>query len=138
MYKRFLRKEGKLIAVYFFFQMTTRILEAHANVQEMTLLEAKLNYIKAWQALPEYGITYFIIKFKDQKKEVSWHVVICKTFLCITIVSRDCEWVTRNKPYKQTNKKNTVHCRYIVVICSHIFSVYAPYLWGVSSRLRIG
>lgn len=52
------------------FQIATRILEAHTNVQDMNLLEAKMNYIKAWQALPEYGITYFIVKFKGSKKEV--------------------------------------------------------------------
>lgn len=52
-------------------QLATRILEAHANVQGMTLLEAKMNFIKAWQALPEYGITYFIVKFKGQKRDVS-------------------------------------------------------------------
>jgi len=50
-------------------QIATRILEAHANVQNMNLLDAKMNYIKAWQALPEYGMTYFIVKFKTSKKE---------------------------------------------------------------------
>jgi len=45
-------------------------LEAHANVQEMTLMEAKMNYIRAWQTLPEYGLTYFIIKLQGTKKEV--------------------------------------------------------------------
>jgi len=50
-------------------QVVQRVLEAHANVQDMNLLEAKMNYIKAWQALPEYGITYFIIKMKGSKKE---------------------------------------------------------------------
>jgi len=52
------------------FQLGQRILEAHANVRDMTLLEAKMNYIKAWQALPEYGNTYFIIRMKGSKKEV--------------------------------------------------------------------
>jgi len=46
-----------------------RILEAHANVQDMTLVDAKLSYIRAWQTLPEYGLTYFIIKLKSSKKE---------------------------------------------------------------------
>lgn len=46
------------------------MLEAHANVRDMTLVEAKMSYIKACQALPEYGITYFIIRFKGSKKEV--------------------------------------------------------------------
>lgn len=49
--------------------MIHRILEAHANIKDLSLIEAKLNYIKAWQSLPEYGITLFIIKFVGQKKE---------------------------------------------------------------------
>ena len=54
-----------------FFQLAQRILEAHTNVRDMGLIDAKMNYIKAWQALPEYGITYFIGKLKGSKKEVS-------------------------------------------------------------------
>lgn len=50
-------------------QLAQRILEAHANVKDMSLMDAKSNYIRAWQALPEYGITYFIVKFKGCKKE---------------------------------------------------------------------
>ncbi|CAH1791069.1 unnamed protein product [Owenia fusiformis] len=59
---RFLKKiKNKVIS--------QRILEAHANVRDMNLIEAKMNYIKAWQALPEYGVTYFIVKFRGSKKE---------------------------------------------------------------------
>lgn len=47
----------------------SRILEAHANVKELNLIDAKLNYIKAWQSLPEYGVTLFVIKFDGHKKE---------------------------------------------------------------------
>jgi kindlin 2 len=46
-----------------------RILEAHANVKDLPLIDAKLNYIKAWQSLPEYGISLFIVKFMGHKKE---------------------------------------------------------------------
>ncbi|CAL1537131.1 unnamed protein product [Lymnaea stagnalis] len=49
--------------------LVTKIMEAHASVQEMTLLEAKLAYIKSWQSLPEYGITYFRIKMANSRKE---------------------------------------------------------------------
>lgn len=59
---RFLKKlRGK--------QFTTRILEAHANVKELNLMEAKMHYIKAWQALPDYGVTLFVVKFEGTKKE---------------------------------------------------------------------
>jgi hypothetical protein len=51
--------------------LTERILEAHAGVSNLDGTEAKLHYLKAWQALPEFGITTFIVKFKDSnKKEV--------------------------------------------------------------------
>lgn len=72
-------------------QVSTRILEAHANVKDLTLTEAKLNYIKgkmndtesandllkmyfefqttAWQSLPEYGVSLFVVKFMNQRKE---------------------------------------------------------------------
>ncbi|XP_014471034.1 PREDICTED: unc-112-related protein isoform X2 [Dinoponera quadriceps] len=55
---RFAKKfKGKLVQ---------RILEAHANVKDLPLVEAKLNYIKAWQSLPEYGISLFIVRFKNK------------------------------------------------------------------------
>ena len=59
------------VIVLFMFQLAQRVLEAHANVRDMNLLEAKMNYIRAWQALPEYGVTYFIVKMKGSKKDVS-------------------------------------------------------------------
>lgn len=46
-----------------------RILEAHANLKDLTLMEAKMNYIKAWQSLPEFGISLFVVKFMGHKKE---------------------------------------------------------------------
>ena len=51
-------------------QIVNRILEAHANVKDLNHIEAKLRYIKAWQALPEYGITLFVVRFDPGKKEV--------------------------------------------------------------------
>ena len=52
------------------FQIVHRIMEAHANVRDMGLIEAKLAYIKGWQALPEFGVSYFVIKMANGKKEV--------------------------------------------------------------------
>lgn len=52
-------------------QLEKRILEAHANVQNLPLMEAKMAFIKAWQSLPDYGINYFIVKQKNAKKEVN-------------------------------------------------------------------
>uniref|UniRef100_A0A8C0W1I1 PH domain-containing protein n=1 Tax=Castor canadensis TaxID=51338 RepID=A0A8C0W1I1_CASCN len=36
-------------------QLAARILEAHQNVAQMSLVEAKLRFIQAWQSLPEFG-----------------------------------------------------------------------------------
>ncbi|XP_023168033.1 unc-112-related protein [Drosophila hydei] len=46
-----------------------RILEAHANVRQLQLMDAKLKYIEAWQSLPDFGVTLFVIKFDGHKKE---------------------------------------------------------------------
>jgi kindlin 2 len=50
-------------------QLVQRILDAHNNVCNLSLTDAKLNYIRTWQALPEHGITYFIVKFKGVRRE---------------------------------------------------------------------
>ena len=46
-----------------------RILEAHANVKDLTLTEAKMNYIKAWQSLPDFSVTLFIVRLLGSKKD---------------------------------------------------------------------
>ncbi|XP_050531297.1 unc-112-related protein-like [Daktulosphaira vitifoliae] len=58
---RYARKlKGKLVQ---------RVLEAHSNVKDLNLMEAKMNYIKAWQSLPEFGISLFVVKFMGHKKD---------------------------------------------------------------------
>jgi len=32
-------------------------------------MESKMNYIKSWKSLPEFGITYFVVKFLKSKRE---------------------------------------------------------------------
>ncbi|XP_014282953.1 unc-112-related protein [Halyomorpha halys] len=54
------RLKGKLV---------NRISEAHANVKSLSLIDAKMNYIKACQSLPDFGITLFVVKFDESKKE---------------------------------------------------------------------
>uniref|UniRef100_A0A8C1DEN8 Fermitin family member 2 n=1 Tax=Cyprinus carpio carpio TaxID=630221 RepID=A0A8C1DEN8_CYPCA len=46
-----------------------RILEAHQNVAQMSLIEAKMRFIQAWQSLPEFGMTHFLAKFQGGKKD---------------------------------------------------------------------
>lgn len=47
----------------------TRVLEAHSNVKNLSATECKLNYIKAWRALPDYGIHMFVVKFGGSNRE---------------------------------------------------------------------
>lgn len=47
----------------------TRVLEAHTNVKYLSATECKLNYIKAWRALPDYGIHMFVVKFGGSNRE---------------------------------------------------------------------
>lgn len=49
--------------------ISARILEAHQNVAQMSLIEAKMRFIQAWQSLPEFGITHFISRFQGSKKD---------------------------------------------------------------------
>ncbi|XP_038620905.1 fermitin family homolog 3 [Tachyglossus aculeatus] len=50
-------------------QLTQRILEAHQNIAQLSLAEAKLRFIQAWQSLPDFGISYFIVRFKGSRKD---------------------------------------------------------------------
>jgi len=58
---RFLRKMKS--------RLRQRILEAHTNVKDLNLLEAKMNFLKAWQSLPDYGVSLFVVRFYGEKKE---------------------------------------------------------------------
>ncbi|XP_062981931.1 fermitin family homolog 1 isoform X2 [Elgaria multicarinata webbii] len=49
--------------------LATRLLEAHQNIAHMSLMEAKLRFIQAWQSLPEFGLSYYIVRFKGSKKD---------------------------------------------------------------------
>ncbi|XP_064407820.1 fermitin family homolog 3 [Latimeria chalumnae] len=50
-------------------QLTPRILEAHQNVAQLPLMEAKMKFIQAWQSLPDFGVTYFVVRFKGGRKD---------------------------------------------------------------------
>lgn len=45
------------------FKLTARILEAHQNIARLSLMEAKMRFIQAWQSLPEFGINYYIVRY---------------------------------------------------------------------------
>uniref|UniRef100_A0A915B736 PH domain-containing protein n=1 Tax=Parascaris univalens TaxID=6257 RepID=A0A915B736_PARUN len=45
-----------------------RISDAHSNVRSLSSTEAKLQYIRAWEALPEHGTHYFVVRFRNGRK----------------------------------------------------------------------
>jgi len=38
-------------------------------VKDLNLMEAKMNFIKAWQSLPDYGVSLFVVRFHGEKKD---------------------------------------------------------------------
>lgn len=52
-------------------QIARQILEAHTSMLSLSVADAKLQYIRNWQALQDFGITYFVVKVGRNKKEVS-------------------------------------------------------------------
>jgi len=50
-------------------QIAARILEAHSSFTKLGLQEAKMNFIRQWQSLPDYGTTRFAAKFRNSKKK---------------------------------------------------------------------
>jgi hypothetical protein len=60
-----------IINYFFSLQIARQILEAHASMLSLNVADAKLQYIRNWQALQDFGITYFVVKVGRNKKEVS-------------------------------------------------------------------
>ncbi|TSL28166.1 Stress-induced-phosphoprotein 1 [Bagarius yarrelli] len=50
-------------------QLTPRILEAYQNVAQLSLTDAIQRFLQIWQALPDFGISYFVVRFKGCRKD---------------------------------------------------------------------
>uniref|UniRef100_A0A8C7ISA5 Histone acetyltransferase KAT5-like n=1 Tax=Oncorhynchus kisutch TaxID=8019 RepID=A0A8C7ISA5_ONCKI len=50
-------------------QLTPRILEAYQNVAQLSLTDALLRFLQIWQALPEFGVCYLVVRFKGCHKD---------------------------------------------------------------------
>lgn len=50
-------------------QIAARILEAHSSLNKSSLVESKMLYVRQWQALPEFGLSHFVVRFRGSKKE---------------------------------------------------------------------
>ena len=65
----------KTFPMFLMFQVAARILEAHSSLNLMTVMEAKMNYIRKWQELPDFGVTHYGVRFRGEKiskKDVSF------------------------------------------------------------------
>ena len=44
-------------------------MEAHENVKNLPLMDAKLQLIRTWQGLPDYAMHFFVVIFAGTRKE---------------------------------------------------------------------
>uniref|UniRef100_A0AAY4DUR4 PH domain-containing protein n=1 Tax=Denticeps clupeoides TaxID=299321 RepID=A0AAY4DUR4_9TELE len=50
-------------------QLTPRILESYQNVAQLSLTDAVQRFLQIWQALPDFGVSYFVVRFKGCRKD---------------------------------------------------------------------
>jgi len=102
-------------------QLRQKILESHANVKDLNLLESKMNFIRAWQSLPEYGISLFVVRFHGEKKEellgVSSNRIMrmtlpegnhLKTWRYSTMKAWNINWETKHMMIQFEDDKNVI------------------------------
>lgn len=65
----------KPVAVHLLLQLTPRILDAYQNVAQLSLMDAISRYLQIWQALPDFGISYVVVR-----SELNIHVFFSRMF----------------------------------------------------------
>ncbi|XP_068614338.1 fermitin family homolog 3-like [Brachionichthys hirsutus] len=50
-------------------QLTPRILDAYQNVAQLSLTDALMRFLQIWQALPDCGLSYVVVRFKGSRKD---------------------------------------------------------------------
>nr|XP_043895811.1 fermitin family homolog 3b [Solea senegalensis] len=50
-------------------QLTPRILDAYQNVAQLSLTDAVTRFLQIWQALPDFGLSYVVVRFKGSRKD---------------------------------------------------------------------
>uniref|UniRef100_A0A8C2XBW8 FERM domain containing kindlin 3b n=1 Tax=Cyclopterus lumpus TaxID=8103 RepID=A0A8C2XBW8_CYCLU len=50
-------------------QLTPRILDAYQNVAQLSLTDALMRFLQIWQALPDFGLSYVVVRFKGSRKD---------------------------------------------------------------------
>lgn len=121
-------------------QLRQKILESHANVKDLNLLESKMNFIRAWQSLPEYGISLFVVRFHGEKKDellgVSSNRIMrmtlpegnhLKTWRYSTMKAWNINWETKHMMIQFEDDKNVIFqvlLRYLLKYCHHKCSLF--------------
>ncbi|CAD5226053.1 unnamed protein product [Bursaphelenchus okinawaensis] len=77
-----------------------KIADAHNNVKSLSSTEAKLQYIRTWEALPEHGLHYFIVRFQGAKK----NDLIAITYNRLMRVNPDNGEILKTWPFNQMQK----------------------------------
>lgn len=52
------------VPTHLFLQLTPRLLDAYQNVSQLSLVDAILRYLQIWQALPDFGISYVVVRLE--------------------------------------------------------------------------
>merc|ERR1712113_1131769 len=89
--------------------------------KDLNLLESKMNFIRAWQSLPEYGISLFVVRFHGEKKDellgVSSNRIMrmtlpegnhIKTWRYSTMKAWNVNWETRHMMIQFEDDKNVI------------------------------
>eukprot|EP00064_Thunnus_orientalis_P015108 superscaffoldBa00002742_g15157 len=50
-------------------QLAPRILDAYQNVAQLSLTDAVMRFLQIWQALPDFGLSYVVVRFKGSRKD---------------------------------------------------------------------
>lgn len=78
------------------------ILMAHSNVKDLSLADAKLQFIQSWQALPDFGISLFLVRFSQNPKKDEVLGVAINRLLRIDSSSGE-SWTGKSKVWSMTN-----------------------------------
>ena len=116
-----------------FFQLRQKIVEAHANVKDLNLLEAKVNFIKAWQSLPDYGVSLFVVRFHGEKKDELLGVASNK-IMRMSLNNGDHLKTWRFSTMKVNSSKVLIEIWHIFIALTFEFGISLKTVAGVSQK----
>uniref|UniRef100_A0A8C8I6S0 PH domain-containing protein n=1 Tax=Oncorhynchus tshawytscha TaxID=74940 RepID=A0A8C8I6S0_ONCTS len=94
-------------------QLTPRILEAYQNVAQLSLTDALLRFLQIWQALPDFGISLVVVRFKGSRKDEVLGITpnrLIRIDLGVGEVVKTWRYNNMRQPVNQTIKMFTFFC----------------------------